>query len=68
MIRRIGREDLTSEAADAAPTTQAVSASEGLQRELARLLTRWKELEKGDLTELDNSFRKANMPGLLNLH
>ncbi|MDB6068737.1 MAG: glycosyl hydrolase repeat-containing protein [Pedosphaera sp.] len=54
------------EAADATPTAQAVAASEDLQRALARLLVRWKELQSGEVKTLNESLHKVNLPGVLN--
>jgi len=52
------------EGADATPTTQAVAASEELQRVLATLLERWNEVKSRDLKALNDQLRQANFPPL----
>jgi photosystem II stability/assembly factor-like uncharacterized protein len=50
------------EGADAMPTTQAVAASDELQRALSDLLARWNELKGRDVTALNEQLRQANLP------
>ncbi len=50
------------ESADATPTSQAVAASDELQKALSSLLARWAELQKRDLTALNEQLRQANLP------
>jgi photosystem II stability/assembly factor-like uncharacterized protein len=52
------------QAADATPTTQAVTASEELQRNLKNLLGRWNELKSKDIQAINQQLRVANLPPL----
>jgi photosystem II stability/assembly factor-like uncharacterized protein len=45
---------------DAPPTTQAVSASQQLQRRLQNLLKRWEDLKNRDVAKLNEQLRGAN--------
>ncbi|HLG14809.1 MAG TPA: glycoside hydrolase [Blastocatellia bacterium] len=49
------------EGADVAPTTQAVNASEELQRRLAAVLSRWREMEDREVPSLNDQLRRANL-------
>jgi len=53
------------QAADATPTTQAVTASEELQRSLKNLLSRWNELKSKDMLAINQQLRAANLPPLV---
>jgi hypothetical protein len=50
------------EGADATPTTQAVAASDELQRGLSDLLARWNEMKSRDVGALNEQLRQANLP------
>jgi hypothetical protein len=50
--------------ADAAPTTQAVTACGQMDQTLARLLSRWSELRSKDIKALNQELRQANLPPL----
>jgi photosystem II stability/assembly factor-like uncharacterized protein len=50
------------EGADAAPTTQALAASEHLQKTLAELSARWEALKNRDLADLNGQLRQASLP------
>jgi hypothetical protein len=52
------------QSADATPTTQAVAASEELQRSLTNLLTRWNEIKSKDVNSINELLRQANLPPL----
>jgi photosystem II stability/assembly factor-like uncharacterized protein len=52
------------QAVDATPTTQAVTASEDLQRSLKNLLARWNELKSKDIQAINQQLRAANLPPL----
>ena len=53
------------QAADATPTTPAVTASEELQRNLKNLLGRWNELKSKDIKAINQQLRVANLPPLV---
>jgi len=48
--------------ADVAPTTQALTAFEQLQRTLASVLTRWSDIKEKDVKTLNGQLRQANLP------
>ena len=48
--------------ADAAPTSQAVTAAGAAQRTLTRLLERWQELQTKDVKDVNEQLRKAKLP------
>ncbi len=50
------------EGADVAPTTQAIAASDDVQKSLSALLTRWEEIKTKDLKSLNDELRKAGKP------
>jgi hypothetical protein len=50
------------EGADAAPTTQAVGASDEVQRMLTSLLARWGELRDKEVKAVDEELRRSNLP------
>jgi len=50
------------ESADAAPTTQAVAASDEVQEALATLVLRWLDLWKRDIRAVNEQLRQANLP------
>jgi photosystem II stability/assembly factor-like uncharacterized protein len=52
------------EGADAAPTTQAVAASDELRRALSETLRRWAALRDSDLKALNDRLRQANLPAV----
>jgi photosystem II stability/assembly factor-like uncharacterized protein len=52
------------EGADVAPTTQAVAASEQVQRSLAQVLSRWRETKEKDVKLLNEQLNKASLPTL----
>ncbi len=52
------------EGADATPTTQAVAASEEVQRALTSLLARWSELRGKEVMALNEQLRRTNWPPL----
>lgn len=52
------------QAADAAPTTQAIAASGELQKALTNLLTRWNELKTKEVKALNEQLRLASLPPL----
>ena len=54
------------EGADVAPTTQAVAASEQVQRSLAGVLSRWSELKAKDVNALNEQLVKAGLPAITN--
>jgi hypothetical protein len=54
------------EGADVAPTSQAMSASQQLQKLLAEVLSRWSELKDKDLKALNDQLVKAGLPRLAN--
>jgi photosystem II stability/assembly factor-like uncharacterized protein len=47
------------EGADATPTTQAVTASEALQKSLAAALSNWSEIKEKEVKEINERLRKA---------
>jgi photosystem II stability/assembly factor-like uncharacterized protein len=49
------------EGADAAPTTQAVAASEALQKSLADALSSWSEIKNKDVKSLNEQLRQAGL-------
>jgi Mrp family chromosome partitioning ATPase len=49
------------EGADVTPTTQAVAASEQVQRTLAEVLSRWSEVKDKDVKALNEQLRQANI-------
>jgi hypothetical protein len=53
--------------ADVAPTTQAMAASEQLQRALAALLSRWNEIKEKDVKALNEQLRQAGLPVIIGL-
>ena len=50
------------EGADATPTTQAVAASEALQKSLADALSSWSEIKNKDVKSLNDQLRQAGFP------
>jgi photosystem II stability/assembly factor-like uncharacterized protein len=52
------------QSADAAPTTQAVTASAELQRKLSELLSRWKEIKGREVKTINEQLRQAGLPAL----
>jgi hypothetical protein len=52
----------TVQAADVAPTSQAVVAAEKTHQALGPLLAQWKELQEHDLPALNEQLRKARLP------
>jgi len=52
------------EGADVTPTTQAVAASEQVQRTLAGVLSRWSEIKDKDVKALNEQLAKAGLPAL----
>jgi hypothetical protein len=52
------------EGADAAPTTQAVAASEALQKSLAEALSNWSEIKNKDLKSINEQLRQAGLPAI----
>ncbi len=50
------------EGADVAPTTQAIAASNELQKSLNALLVRWEEIKTKDVKTLNDELRKAGKP------
>jgi len=54
------------EGADATPTSQAVAASEQLQKTLTELLSRWNEVKDKDVKSLNEQLRGANLPAIGN--
>jgi hypothetical protein len=53
------------EGADVAPTTQAVAASEELQRILTGVLARWSDVKQKDVRSLNEQLTKSNLPALM---
>ncbi len=53
-----------AEGADVAPTTQAVAASEELQRILTGVLARWSDIKQKDVRSLNEQLTKSNLPVL----
>jgi hypothetical protein len=54
------------EGADAMPTSQAVAASEQLQKSLSETLSRWGEIKDKDVKSLNAQLRQANLPAIGN--
>jgi hypothetical protein len=52
------------QAADAAPTTQAVAACGEAQQLLDRLLQLWSDLKTKELSDVNEQLRRANVPPL----
>ena len=52
------------EGADTAPTTQAVAASDALQKSLADALSSWSEIKNKDLKSLNEQLRQAGLPAI----
>ncbi|HTF37927.1 MAG TPA: glycoside hydrolase, partial [Blastocatellia bacterium] len=52
------------EGADVTPTTQAVAASEQVQKTLAGVLSRWNEIKDKDVKALNEQLGKAGLPVL----
>lgn len=52
------------EGADVTPTTQAVAASEQVQRTLEQVLSRWSEIKETDAKVLNEQLAKAGLPAL----
>jgi len=52
------------EGADVTPTTQAVAASEQVQRTLAGVLSRWSEIKDKDVKALNEQLAKAGLPAI----
>ena len=50
--------------ADVAPTTQALAASEEVQRTLNTLMDRWRELKEKDVKALNEQLEKATLSGI----
>lgn len=50
------------EGADAAPTTQAVAASNDLQRSVGELLSKWNSIRTTEIPRLNTRLRAANLP------
>lgn len=50
--------------ADAAPTSQAVAASDQLQRSLKDLLSRWGGIKNNELRSINDQLVKANLPAI----
>jgi photosystem II stability/assembly factor-like uncharacterized protein len=54
------------EGADATPTSQAVAASEQLQKTLGELLSRWSEIRNNEVKSVNEKLRQANLPAVGN--
>jgi hypothetical protein len=52
------------EGADATPTTQAVAASEALQKSLGEALSRWGEIKDKDVKSINEQLRQAGLPAI----
>jgi hypothetical protein len=52
------------EGADVTPTTQAVSASDQVQKTLVGVLSRWNEIKDKDVKALNEQLGKAGLPVL----
>jgi delta 1-pyrroline-5-carboxylate dehydrogenase len=52
------------EEADATPTTQAVAASEALQKSLADALLNWSEIKDRDVKSINEQLRQAGLPAI----
>jgi hypothetical protein len=52
------------EGADAAPTTQAVAASDALQKSLADALSNWSEIKNKDVKTINEQLRQAGLPAI----
>jgi photosystem II stability/assembly factor-like uncharacterized protein len=52
------------EVADATPTTQAVAASEALQKSLADALSSWSEIKNKDVKSVNEQLRQAGLPAI----
>jgi photosystem II stability/assembly factor-like uncharacterized protein len=50
------------EGADAMPTTQAIAASDELQRSLGELIARWNEIKSREVKSLNDQLRQAGLP------
>jgi hypothetical protein len=50
------------EGADAAPTTQAIAASEALQKSLADALLNWSEIKNKDVKAINEQLRQSGLP------
>ena len=50
--------------ADLSPTTQAVAASDALQKSLADALSNWSEVKNRDLKSLNEQLRQAGLPAI----
>jgi photosystem II stability/assembly factor-like uncharacterized protein len=50
-----------ADSADVAPTTQATAVYQELREALAKLTSRWKEMQQSDVTALNDSLRKAGL-------
>jgi len=52
------------EGADTAPTTQAVAASDALQKSLADALSSWSEIKNKDVKSINDQLRQAGLPAI----
>jgi photosystem II stability/assembly factor-like uncharacterized protein len=52
------------EGADATPTTQAVAASEALQKSLTEALSGWGEIKNKDVKSINEQLRQAGLPAI----
>jgi photosystem II stability/assembly factor-like uncharacterized protein len=52
------------EGADAAPTTQAVAASDALQKSLTDALSSWSEIKNKDVRSINDQLRQAGLPAI----
>ena len=52
------------EGADAKPTTQAVAASDALQKSLADALSSWSEIKNKDVKSINEQLRQAGLPAI----
>ncbi|HEX5083351.1 MAG TPA: hypothetical protein VFY40_15005 [Blastocatellia bacterium] len=52
------------EGADAEPTTQAVAASDALQKSLAGALSNWSEIKNKDVKSINEQLRQAGLPAI----
>ncbi|MBO0727079.1 MAG: hypothetical protein J2P52_15855, partial [Blastocatellia bacterium] len=53
-----------ADGADATPTTQAVAASEALQKSLADELSSWSEIKNKDVKSINEQLRQAGLPAI----
>ncbi|MBO0857686.1 MAG: hypothetical protein J2P21_04370, partial [Chloracidobacterium sp.] len=53
-----------ADGADATPTTQAVAASEALQKSMADELSSWSEIKNKDVKSINEQLRQAGLPSI----